>query len=252
MLPATASGSVASTLHPSLIAARLWPTQSVALSDPHSNRPASPSFAVACSVHPKGAKCRTLALEALRRARAREGVKHPAMVLPRNYNHLTVAQQTFVITNLERVDRGLPPFRGLVPRLNKTAHTAAVAHADPALATSLLQGLHVGYAGSIWAGDWGPLASDYHWMYEDGYQAGGGSINLACLTRRSPGCWGHRDNIIGKYADLPILVEGAGATDSQGRSIAVLFLGGSGSVAHGKYNYTWKQALRHGADRHKH
>ena len=51
-------------------------------------------------------------------------------------------------------------------------------------------------AGSIFAQDYTPLGADYAWMYNDGY----GGTNLDCTTPSDPGCWGHRDNILGPWA----------------------------------------------------
>jgi hypothetical protein len=46
-----------------------------------------------------------------------------------------------------------------------------------------------------WAEDFGPLASDFDWMYNDGP----GSFNVDCPAGSSPGssgCWIHRDQIL--------------------------------------------------------
>jgi hypothetical protein len=100
---------------------------------------------------------------------------------------------------------------------------------------------------SIWAGDFGPLASDYDWMYNDGYSASG-SINLDCQSPGSSGCWGHRHCILEKFSGLPTLIAGVGTTDAAGSSIAEIFVGST----HRSFNYvyTWARALAHGADGH--
>jgi hypothetical protein len=191
--------------------------------------------------------CIKRALAAIRHARSREHMKKRAMILPRNYSGLTVAEQTFVITDLERVDRGLKPFAGLSATLNKTAKVAATLHLDPTLATASIKSLHVVAYGSNWAGDFGPLSSDYDWMYNDGYGAQG--INLACLTKSSEGCWGHRSNILWPYPETSRLVAGAGTATPAGASIAEILTAQSGKAP--KYTYTWQAALRHGADGHR-
>lgn len=168
------------------------------------------------------------------------------MVLPRNYRSLTVGEQTFVIIDLERVARGLKPFAGLTGPFNTASHTAAVTRVDPNPAISTLRALGVSEYGSNWAGDFGPLASDYDWMYNDGYGSGG--INMACLSPQAAGCWGHRDNIVGTYRHLPTLLAGAGTGRPAGRSIATVMSGGGGSPP--KLTYTWRQAKRHGAGAH--
>jgi hypothetical protein len=199
-----------------------------------------------CATNWRGGKCTRLALAAIERAMAAEGVKRPNLTLPRNYSHLTVAEQTFVINDLERVARGLRPFAGLTRPLNLLSHTAAVARTDPEPVMSLLRRLSIFEYGSNWAGDFGPLASDFDWMYNDGYATDG--INLACLTPRSSGCWGHRDNILGTYQNLPSLLAGAGTASPAGASIAVIM---SGSRSTPQFTYTWREAKRHGAGAHR-
>jgi hypothetical protein len=191
----------------------------------------------------RSAECTRLALLAIKHARAAEGLKHPALVLPRNYHSLTVAEQTFVLTDLERVGRGLRPFAGLTRTFNMASRTAALARVDPTPVISLLRQLGVSQYGSNWAGDFGPLASMYDWMYNDGYGSNG--INLACLTPQSSGCWGHRDNILGKYENMPTLLAGAGTGRPAGLSIAEVMTGGRGKAP--RFTYSWREAKRHGA-----
>jgi hypothetical protein len=214
-----------------------------ALPHPARNRAPHPDFISACATDWRSATCTRLALKAIKHARAAEGVKHAKMVLPRNYDSLSVAEQTFVITNLERVARGLKPFAGLTRVFNTASRTAALARIDPEPVLSLLRSLGIFEFGSNWAGDFGPLASDYDWMYNDGYGSGG--INLACLTPRSNGCWGHRNNILGTFRNLPTLLAGAGTGVPTGLSIAMIMTGGSGKPP--KFTYSWREAKRHGA-----
>jgi hypothetical protein len=192
-------------------------------------------------------RCIKQALAAIRHVRSDEHMKHPAMILPRNYRHLTVAKQTFVITDLERVARDLTPFQGLTSSLDRSARLAAVSHLDPTLVTGLLKALHIQTYGSNWASDDGPLSADYDWMYKDGYAKHGG-INLACLRRTQVGCWGHRANILWPY-DQPRLLAGAATATPPGTSIAEVLTGGSGPAP--TFVYTWKAAIRHGANRHR-
>jgi hypothetical protein len=217
-----------------------------AVAHPHRNRAPKPDYVSACSSNWRGAACTRLALAAIEHALAAEGVRHSELVLPRNYHSLSVGEQTFVIIDLERVARGLKPFAGLTPPFNAASHTAAVTRVDPNPAISALRTLGISEYGSNWAGDFGPLASDYDWMYNDGYGRGG--INMACLTPQSDGCWGHRDNILGAYHHLPTLLAGAGTGTPAGMSIAMVMTGGHGSPP--KLTYTWRQARRHGAGAH--
>lgn len=73
---------------------------------------ADPCAIQAVTVESDSPPCVTAALKAIDSARAREGVR--AMVLPSNWYTLSVAEQIFVLTDLERVDRGLPPYLGMV------------------------------------------------------------------------------------------------------------------------------------------
>ncbi|HVS68752.1 MAG TPA: hypothetical protein VHE56_09385 [Mycobacteriales bacterium] len=219
-----------------------------AAAHPKRNLAPHPDYLPVCATQGwRSAVCTRMALAAIRYARAHEGVRRPAMVLPRNYRKLTVAEQTFVVTDLERVARGLRPFAGLTTTLNTASHTAAVMRVDPTPVISLLRRLGVYQYGSNWAGDFGPLASDYDWMYNDGYSAQDG-INIACLAPGANGCWGHRDNILGTYGHLPTLLAGAGTGSPAGESIAEVMTGGRGAAPH--FTYTWRQAKRHGANAH--
>jgi hypothetical protein len=213
--------------------------------NPSRNVPPQPNYVAACSSSWRSATCKRQVLAAIKHARTLEGLAHPGLILPRNYNKLSVPEQTFVITDLERVGRGLKPFAGLTSTLNSASHTAAVARVDPMPVMSLLQALGVSEYGSIWAGDFGPLASDYDWMYNDGYSADG-SLNLDCPTPNARGCWGHRDNILGSYSQLPTLIAGAGTAAPAGASIAEVMTGGRGKAPH--YTYSWRTAKRHGAN----
>ena len=124
--------------------------------------------------------------------RAHEGVG--PIVLPSNYESLTVPEQLLVAIDLERVNRGEDPVIGLSAALDTNAQQGADADTDP-----------TGGA-SIWAaGDSSALGADYWWMYDDGY----GSGNESCTTPGEWGCWGHRNNILESDAAGP-LVGGGG------------------------------------------
>lgn len=218
--------------------------------NPPTNVPPHPDFLGACASRWRSRTCKREALAAIKHARELEGLKHPALILPRNYNKLSVAEQTFVLTDLERVGRGLRPFVGLTSELNSASHSAAVARVDPSPVLSILQRMGVSQYGSIWAGDFGPLASDYDWMYFDGYSPDGSGINIDCQSPQASGCWGHRDNILGKYGSQPVLLAGAGTAKPAGQSIAEVMTGGRSKAS--SYTYTWRKAKRHGANRHHH
>ncbi|HWA65608.1 MAG TPA: hypothetical protein VG899_04485 [Mycobacteriales bacterium] len=217
------------------------------LRDPRANLVASPDFHTLCaSDGPQNASCIAQALGAINKAHVAEGVRR--MILPTDYKELTIPEQTFVVTNLERVDRGMRPFLGLAAKLNPSARQAAVAHDDPTLIGALLTLLGVREYASIWAGDFGPLASDYDWMYDDGYSANG-SINIDCKQPGQSGCWGHRHAILGLFSGLPTLIAGGGSAGPGGGSIAEVLVG---SLLHAPaLTYTWADALAHGANGHK-
>lgn len=220
---------------------------SAKLRDPRRNVAAYPDFLANCAVNGSNNKrCLRESLAAIDNARAAEGLG--AMILPKNYAKLSIPVQTFVVTNLERVDRGLRPFKGITAKLNANAHHAAVIRDDPTLIGVLLSLLGVREYASIWAGDFGPLASDYDWMYNDGYSSEG-SVNLDCKTPSSKGCWGHRHAILGLFSGLKTLVAGVGTSKPIGASIAEILVGSVRSSFH--YTYTWKRALAHGAAGHK-
>jgi hypothetical protein len=147
--------------------------------------------------------CTAYVLRAINRARGVEGVS--AMALPSNWHSLSPAEQLFVLVDLERVDRGLPPYLGLNARLSAVAEQAARHYTDPQLATGFAVGndpQRVPGIGGAWAATSSTLEADYIWMYDDGWA---GSVaatpNAACTFRGAPGCWSHRDQLLGR--DVP-------------------------------------------------
>jgi hypothetical protein len=207
---------------------------------PKHNIAAKPSYTAACAHYRSDSTdCMTKAVAAIDRARAMEHVR--PMILPDNFTKLSYAEQTFVVSDLERVDRGLAPFRGITAKLNQTAKQAATAQVDPAPAYSSVDQFVVLDYQSNWTSNFGPLAADYGWMYDDGY----GSYNVDCASPSAPGCWAHREVILTTYGK-PGLISGVGS-DKQGGlvSIAQLFVAGKGRKP--TFTYTWRQAVRHGA-----
>jgi hypothetical protein len=184
--------------------------------DPTVNRTPSPATEQACSGDPFGVSCELDALGDINSARAAEGVA--PMVLPSNWNSLSVPQQLLVVGNLERVPRGLVPAGGLSASLNTVATVAAAANLDPNPST---------FNGTVmaanWAGGYGsPLLVDFLWMYDDGL----GSPNIDCNSATDPGCWGHRDNILYPF-DPPVAMGAADlSTPFFGPSMTELFVGG--------------------------
>jgi hypothetical protein len=185
--------------------------------DPKRSVSPSRAFVAACSSVSGKTKaqraCDKAALRDFDKVRATEGLA--PMSLPKGFATLPAARQLLVLTNIERVDRGLRAFPGLSKRLNGLAAQGAKANTDPGFDPFR------GTAGaSNWAGvGTSTLMADYVWMYDDGP----GSPNGDCTTQSSQGCWGHRHNILHRY-DKP-LVMGA-AVAHHGASIAAEYVGG--------------------------
>ena len=146
-----------------------------------------------------GAACTNYILQAINNARAIEGVR--PMVLPSNWFSLSVPDQLFVIADLERTARGLPPYLGINDALSANAQHAAASNSDPSIAAGFPmanddQG-SAGFGGA-WSGGYAVLAADYIWMYDDTW---GGTAaktsNIACTSAGSAGCWAHRDELLG-------------------------------------------------------
>jgi len=127
-------------------------------------------------------------------ARALEGVG--PMVLPTDYPALPPAEQLFVIFNLERTSRGLPPFAELDASADNDAQIGADGSGDPPI-----QGSWSFQAGpSIAAFGIGTaLEADWEWMYTDGCYPYVGNANCRSVSPNDPGGWGHRDAILGGY-----------------------------------------------------
>jgi hypothetical protein len=194
-------------------------------------------------------------------ARSQEGVGE--IQVPSNWAALTPAERVFVLTNLERTSRGIPPYVGLSSTLNQVALTAAQNDTDPVLQASY-PGIQVaannsgewqGYYSEtgIWAGGAGTsFSADYAWMYEDGW---GGSTsntsNLDCTSATAPGCWGHRDAILGAYtntnctdciAGAAVVMTGPNSSDPvETGSFAALFVRPSSATPNPPLVFTWAQ-----------
>ena len=146
--------------------------------------------------------CTTYILQAINVARADENLS--PMALPSNWYSLSTTQQLFVVANLERIARGLPPYLGINAALSANAQRAAQSNSDPSVATGFIIGNDAQGdpgMGGAWAGGFAVLAADYIWMYDDGW---GGSAaatsNIACTSLSAPGCWAHRDELLGSDA----------------------------------------------------
>jgi hypothetical protein len=149
--------------------------------------------------HTDAPSCDAFVLKALDAARAGEHLA--AMVLPTNWRSLSDPERLFVLADLERTARGLPPYLGLNARLSAAAQRAANADTDPTPAPGFSiahDASGVTRVGGTWASGMTTLGSDFIWMYADGW---GGSLastpNTACTSRGASGCWAHRDALLG-------------------------------------------------------
>ena len=214
--------------------------------DPANSVPPAPDYPTMCA--PVGADttstCLRLTLEAIDAARAREALR--PMVLPSDFPRLTVAEQLFVAIDRERVDRGLPPFTGLVTALDTKAQMGADSgqlppgpgHMDNATVTEWIGAVDNG------------LDADYQWMYEDGPESG----VPGCSDAQSSGCWVDRQSVLGRLGSRH-LVMGAGFDpsgdtspgDRGGSSLAAILAVSSSRAVRGGHNetyaYTWNDAL---------
>ncbi len=146
------------------------------------------------------------------------------MSLPTNWNSLTPPEQLFVLTDLERVDRGIAPIVGLASDLNAYAQAGANAHADPGFPP------YGNGGGSTWSSSPSMGVSLAMWMYDDGP----GGTNATCPVTGGGGCWGHRDIILRQYAAPALMGVGYGSSTTQ------LFVGGD--TAQAPY-FTWAQEV---------
>ena len=132
------------------------------------------------------------------------------MSLPSNWTSLTPPEQLFVLTDEERIDRGLVPISGLAANLNAYAQAGANAHTDPPFPR------YGSTAGATVASTASLGTALALWMYDDGP----GGTNVGCPASGGGGCWGHRDIILGSYAAPSLMGVGYGPSTTQ------LFVGG--------------------------
>jgi len=166
----------------------------------------SPCYPHGKFVYNSSKTCTDLLLTAINQAQAAEHLK--SFTLPSNYLSLSATKQMFVLINLERMSRGIPPLVGLSPYLNVEGVRAASAAEDPVFHTSygpvhvwLPPGGGLYAFGGAWAGDSVNAAGAlFGWFYDDGWGGKGNTWNFACTGPTSTGCWGHRDELLGEWA----------------------------------------------------
>jgi hypothetical protein len=239
----SASGALASTAGNRGILLPGNPTRSMA--------PAT-SLLTSCSAGDDSSMCNQLALTAIGRARqSLEKMGGMSFSLPA-YGKLTIAQQLFVVVNLERTERGLAPAVVLSKSLNAGAQAGAQAGRDPAMGSvprHMPGGARLAYAGANWSGGWiNPLGADYAWMYDDGP----GGSNLDCQAGSSTWCWGHRDIVLttfsraschGGQGELVMGAGHAGRAAGYAESDTALLAGVCGPVP-SDATFTWAKAKK--------
>lgn len=222
--------------------------------DPTTSLAPSPDFtddgSCAVGAFDDSSGCNTNVLQATDNARAALEDLAPVSVDLDAFATMTVPEQLFVITDIERVDRGLTPVVGLTTQLDGVAQQGANADTDPTLSSPTLTGGGTVVSwGSIYAaGTTNPLGSDYYWMYDDGV----GGVNADCPSAGASGCWGHRDTILGTFASASTCpgsasgqYMGAGYTadgSSYGPSFSEILVGACGATPT-DLAFTWTQAL---------
>jgi len=169
-------------------------------------RCASPCYPTGHLVYNDSRACAGLIVAAINRAQAEE--HRAGFALPSNYYGLSIAQQLFVLVNLERISAGVPPIVGLSPYLDGPSEVAAHNGVDPPTLKAYgpvqvwVPPAGGYYAlGGAWAGNSvNAAAAVFGWFYDDGWGGAGHTWNFSCTGPGASGCWGHRDELLGKYA----------------------------------------------------
>lgn len=134
------------------------------------------------------------------------------LLLPTNWTTLSVPEQLFVLTNLERTARGLPVITGLASDWDAVAQQGANQGEDPGMppapipADSFSPLTGMSFSGFAFAsvedpGQPNSIAAVYAWVYSDGIDAQGNSGDADC-TISSGTCWGHRDALLNDTSAL--------------------------------------------------
>jgi hypothetical protein len=185
--------------------------------DPKHTEPPDPDYLMSCAVTglDDSPTCMKAVLAAINHARAAEGVR--PMVLPARFAQMSTPEQLFVVINLERVDRNLPPFVGMTAAMDANAAKGADHAEDPPDPPNVLGDDEEWSGGAVNA-----LDADYGWMYNDGR----GSGNVDCPRTGGQGCWDHRHGILDAFGTVGTMVLGA-AYDATGDTASAGWSGGT-------------------------
>jgi hypothetical protein len=193
------------------LAAAVAPRAILPPNHPYANVQSQVGFNCSQSVLDNTPGCIYSALLNINYGRSLEGVG--PMILPSDYTSLAPAQQLFVVFNLERTGRGLPPLTELDASADNDALIGALGSTDPAaLGSSTFQ------AGpSIAAfGVGNALQADWEWMYTDGCYPYAGNAGCTSVSPNDPAGWDHRDAILGNYGSANAAGGAAEATATSG------------------------------------
>ena len=207
--------------------------------DPRSNFPVN-SLPSSCD-QPRSAACLDASVGFLNQART--GLGQGPYQLPANFDLLSAPIQQFILTNLDRIQYGLPPFTGITANLTQDAMGGIVRDTDPHPTDP-----NFNYWTANWAGGFENVVLAYEaWMYDDGV----GSGNLDCTSPGAAGCWGHRHDVLWSFDGAgPLAMGSAVGTDSGGSPGYAMVLGeGEAGAYQPAYTYTWSQAVADGAGR---
>ena len=126
-------------------------------------------------------------------ARSAEEGLSPLSFDTARFARLSVSEQIFVISNLERITRGLAPAMAMVNRLDTIAANAARHDQDP---VDSGQGFASNWSSAPRSLGQYAFFADFGWMYDDGPPPQYIFRNVDCVRAGQSGCWGHRDNIL--------------------------------------------------------
>lgn len=224
------------------------------------NIPPNPDFFNDCNgnVDDNSPKCDTAAMAAINNARKLQGIA-PLPISLAYWLTLNNEEQTFVISNLERIARGVPAVVAETNQLNVLAQIFADDNADPEVPNcgynsagvyissgcNLADGIHTyGQAGNKAEGDPNPLAADYQYMYDDGP----GGAYTGCATdgpNNTSTCWEHRSNILYYQPGCPTTYSGAAfepAGPGKGEVFNQIFV--PSCTIPSDETFSWPEALR--------
>jgi hypothetical protein len=205
----------------------------------------NPDFVATCQPTDNTLNCITQEVGAIDNAQIQEGLQ-PITFNIAALTELSPTEQMFVLTDLERTTRGLPPVMALTTQLDSVATKGAVQMTDPALSGWTLAGGKSATAwDSNWAGGLNTVGSDYFWLYSDGE-----GYNIDCTPTNQSGCFQHEDNILAPVSGscdgqrtLPQMVMGAdtATTAEYGPSEAEIIVQECGGLPSDTV-FTWSQA----------